>query len=117
MLVGLDSRGEEIDIGLERRLERFIPVLQISQDGQGLRIQRVESGREDVRNFSFIHKKRGLRIADCQFAAVLDFAILHGVAVGQDAFFRLNPFDDIDPLFGDEVAKAHERPLFRRAGK
>src|SRR5207249_9665015 len=32
VLVDLNSRGEKIDIGLERRLERFVPILQISQD-------------------------------------------------------------------------------------
>src|SRR5437660_1521951 len=41
MLVGLNSRGEKIDVGLEGRFERFVPVLQISQNGQRLRIQRV----------------------------------------------------------------------------
>src|SRR5207244_8215950 len=43
VLVDLNSGGEKIDIGLERRLERFVPILQISQDGQRLRIQRVQS--------------------------------------------------------------------------
>ena len=114
VLVGLNSRGEEIDIGLEGRLERFVPVLQISQDGQRLRIQGIESRAKNVRNLPLIHKNRGLRIANGQLAAVLDLAILHGIAIGQDAFFRLNPLDDIDKLLGDEVAKAHERPLFRR---
>ena len=115
MLLDLNSRGEKIDIGLERRLERFVPILQISQDGQRLRIQRVQSRAKGVRNFAFIHKNRGLRIADRQLAAILDFAILHRITVGQEALFRLNPFDDINKLFGDKVTKAHERPLLGRA--
>src|SRR5438445_13062214 len=82
VLVGLNSRGEEIDIGLERRLKCFVPVSQIGKDRQRLRIERVESRAKGVRDFPFIHENGWLRIADGQLAAILYFALLHGIAVG-----------------------------------
>jgi hypothetical protein len=51
-----------------------------------------------------------LRIPDGELAAILDFAILHGIAKGQDAVGWLRPIDDINPLFGNKIAKTHEGP-------
>ena len=35
-------------------------------------------------------------------------AVLHRIAIGQNALFGLDPLDHVNPLFGDEVPKAHE---------
>ena len=65
-----------------------------------MRIQRVEAGPKNVGDAAFVHEDRHLRIAHCEFAAVLNFAILHRIAVGQNAIRGLDPLNNIDELFG-----------------
>jgi hypothetical protein len=110
VLVGLNARGEKIDVGLERRLERLVPVFQIRQDWQRLRGQRIQAGCECIRGFAFVNKKSELRIADRQLPAILNFAVLHGVSIGQNPVFRFHPVDYIDELLGDKIAETH-KPL------
>jgi hypothetical protein len=107
VLIGLRTRGEKVDVGFERGLEGFVPVLEIGEDRQRLRVQGVEARTERVGDFSFVDEDCVLRVANGELAAVLDFAVLHGVAVGEDAVLGLSPVDDIDKLFGEEIAKAH----------
>ena len=108
LLVGLQARGEEIDVRLERRLERLVPVHQVGQDGQRLGAERVEARAEDVGDLAFVDEDGHLRIAHRQLAAVLDLHVLHGIAVGQNAVARLGPMDDVDELLGKET---HTRSL------
>ena len=110
-LVGLQARGEEVDVALERRLEHLVPVHEVGQQRQGLRVQRVEAGAEDVGDAAFVDERRHLRFANGQLAAVLDLHVLHGIAVGEDAVLRFGPLDDVDELFRKEVSQAHDRPL------
>ena len=71
-------------------------------------------GCEDVGDSAFVHEDRHLRIANRELAAILNLAILHGIAVGKDAVLGFDPLDDINELFGEEIAKAHlERSVNR----
>ena len=104
-LVGLHARGEVIDVRFERRLERLVPIHQVGEDRQCLRVQRVEAGREDVGDSALVYEHRHLGIANRELAAVLDLHVLHGITVGQDSIFRFGPLDDIDELLGKETHK------------
>ena len=108
MLVGLHAGREVIHIRLEWRLERLVPIHQIRQDRQRIRVERVKPRPEHVGHSALVHEDRHLRVAHRQLAAVLDFAILHRKAVGQDAIRGLDPIDDIDELFGQKITQAHE---------
>jgi len=77
MLVSLYSRPEKVDVGFEGRLERFVPILEIRQNRKCIRSQRVHSRLECIRGFALIYEKRQLRVAHREFAAVLNFPVLH----------------------------------------
>ncbi len=113
VLISLRARREKIDVGFEGRLEGFIPIFEIGENRQGLRVERIQTGTEGVREFSFVDEHRELRVAHCEFAAVLDFAILHGVAVSENTVLGLDPVDDVDKLFGNKIAKAHDTLFLR----
>ena len=110
-LVHLLPRGEEVDVALERRLEHLVPVHEVGQDRQGLRVEGVEARAEDVGHAAFVDEHRHLRLANGQLGAVLDLHVLHGEAVGEDAVLRLRPVDDVDELLlekgFDRIAKRH----------
>ena len=80
-----------------------------------MRVESIQAGAEKIGDAPFIDEKGELRLADGQLAAVLNFAVLHGVAVRKNALLRLDPLDNVNPLFGNEISKAHSGPLFRRA--
>src|SRR5262249_16004546 len=98
-LIGFDTRREIVDIRLEGGLEGFVPVQDGGEDGQRLRGERVQAGREDVSDAAFVDEDGHLGLANGEFAAVLDLHVLHGVTVGQYAVIRFGPLDDIDELF------------------
>jgi hypothetical protein len=56
VLIGLQARGEEIDIRFEWRLECLIPVLQVGQNRQRLRSEGIQPRHESVGDFALIHK-------------------------------------------------------------
>ena len=107
MLVHLRAGGEEKDVGLERRLEGLVPVLQISQDGERLGGELVKSGRELVGNFAFVHKNGKLRVADGKLSPILDLAVLHRISIGKNPIAGLNPVNNVDELFGNKRSQAH----------
>ena len=111
VLVGLQPRGEEVDVGFERRLELLVPVHQVGQQRQGLGVQRVEARAEDVGDAAFVDEHRHLRLAHRELAAVLDLHVLHGIAVREDAVFRFGPVDDVDELLGEKGSNAHGVPF------
>ena len=113
-LVGLHARGEEVDVGLEGRLERLVPIHDVGEEGQGVGVEGVEAGAHDVGDTAFVHEEGHLGIADGELAAVLDLAVLHGVTVREDAILWLGPIDDVDELFGEKVTKAHKRLYVNR---
>jgi len=68
-----------------------------------LGVERVETGREDVRDAAFVDEHSHLRVAHGELAAVLDLHVLHGVTVGEDAIFGFSPLDDINELLRKET--------------
>src|SRR4029077_1265165 len=42
--------------------------------------------------------------------------ILHWIAIGEDAVLRLDPLDDIDEMFRQEIAQAHTETLHDAGG-
>jgi hypothetical protein len=99
-LVGLQPSREEVNIRLERGLERLIPIHQVGEYWQRLSAQGVQTGSKNVCDSALIHEDGHLRITNGELAAILDFAILHGISIGKYAFVGLNPFDDINELLG-----------------
>jgi len=102
MLIHLNARGEEIDVRFERGLKGLIPVHDVREDGQRGRSQPITSRPENVSNSAFVYENPHLRIANGKLAAVLDFTILHGVAVGKNAVLGFYPLNDINKLLGNE---------------
>src|SRR5258708_31137411 len=102
MLIRLHPRGEEIYVGLKRRLEGLIPVLQVGKDGKLVRRELIKTGSELIGNLAFIHKQRQLRVTHGKLAAVLYLTVLHVIAIGQDPAFWLDPINDINKLLADK---------------
>src|SRR6185503_19953113 len=99
---------------LERRFEGFVPIAQVSQDEQCLRVECVQARAKDIGYISFIDEHRHLRITDGEFAPILNLAVLHGITVSKNAVSGLDPFNDVDELFGNEVTEAHNKTLAAR---
>ncbi len=83
-------------------MEGFIPVHQIGQDGKRVGRELVEAGSKLVGNLAFIHEQRELRVAHGKLAAVLDLAVLHGIAVGENSIRRLHPVNDVNELLAEK---------------
>ena len=107
VLVRLKARGEEVDVRLERRLKSLVPVLEVGKDRQRMRGESVEARAKNVGNFAFVDEHGHLRVANRQLAAVLNFAVLHGIAVGENSVSGFDPLNNIDELLGNEITKAH----------
>ena len=99
VLIGLGAGREKVDIGFERRLERFVPVHDVGKDRERLRVERIEAGAKRVGGFAFVDEERVLRVAHSELSAILDFAVLHRVAIRENAVFGFDPIDDVDKLF------------------
>src|SRR5581483_2943036 len=56
VLVDLQTSGEKVNVRLEGRLEGLIPVHQVRENGQSIRVQGVEAGSEHVGHTAVIHK-------------------------------------------------------------
>src|SRR5262249_17743572 len=100
---------KEVNIRFERGLEGFVPIHEVGEEGKCLRVEGVQSRAEDIGNSPLVHKRRHLRLAHRQFAAVLYLHVLHWEAIGEKAIRRLGPLDDIDKLLLQEVTNAHSR--------
>ena len=107
-LVGLEARGEEVHIALERILERLVPVHQVGQERKRLRVQSEQPGAKNIGDSAFIDERSRLRFADGQLAAGLDLLILHGETPGKSILVGFRPLDNIDKLLGNEIAQCHE---------
>jgi hypothetical protein len=70
---------------------------------QRLRVQGIQTGGEDIGDSALVDEDGQLGIANGELAAVLDFHVLHRVAIGQDSVFRFGPLDNIDELLGKET--------------
>src|SRR6185437_494574 len=106
LLVDLEPRGEEIDVGLERRFKSLIPILQIGEERQVLGVERVQAGTEDICDFSLIDEDCHLRLTNSQLRAVLNLHVAHGVAAGEHSRFGLVPLNDVDELLGEELSES-----------
>src|SRR5262249_35390525 len=107
LLVELQARREEVDVGLEGRLEELVPVLEVREDRQRLGRELVSPGHENVGDLPFVDEQGRLRLADSELSAVLDLEVLHRVAVREHAVTALSPVDDVDELLSQEVLYPH----------
>ena len=97
------ARIEEIHVRFEGRLEEFVPVAQVGQHRQRLRVQGVAAGKEYVGHHAFVNKNRGLAFAHGQARTVLDFLVGNRETPHQRVFIRVFPLDDINKLLADKV--------------
>ena len=67
----------------------------------------VKTRAKYVGNFAFVDEDGHLGVANRQLATVLNFAVLHGIAVGENSVSGFNPLNNIDELLGNEITKAH----------
>src|SRR5205085_9403253 len=72
------------------------------------RVERVKPRTKLVGDAPFIHEQRHLRIPDRELAAVLDFAVLHGITIGKNAIAWFRPVNDINELFAEKRSQTHE---------
>jgi hypothetical protein len=86
-------------------LERLVPVHEVGQEWQGVRVERVKPGAKHVRAAPLVDEHRHLRFAHGELAAVRDLHVLHRVTVGQSVVPILGPMDDFDELLADEILK------------
>ncbi len=100
LLVDLQARREEVDLGLEGRFEGLVPVHQVGEQRQIARVERVQAGAKDVGDLAFVDEGGHLRLAHGELAAVFYLQVAHGIAVGKNAVLRLIPLDDTDKLLG-----------------
>src|SRR5205807_134032 len=110
LLVQAQPRREEVDVALERRLEHLVPVGEVGQDRDVLRLDRVLAGPEQIGRLALVHEQRRLGLAHGELGALLDLHVAHGEAPGEDLVALLGPLDDVDELLLDEVKKTHPAP-------
>jgi hypothetical protein len=77
----------------------FVPVHQVGEQGQVARGELVEARSEDVGDAAFVDEGGHLRLSHGELPAIHDLHVLHGIAVGEHAIFRLIPLNDVDELF------------------
>jgi hypothetical protein len=109
-LIGLGARGEEVHVALEGRLEARVPVLEVGEQRQRLRLERVQPGAELIRDLPLVDEERQLRLADGEARAVLDLHVAHRIPEGEHAVAVLRPLDDVDELLAQKVAERHGSP-------
>jgi len=102
-LIGLSARGEEIDITLERRLEHFVPIAQVREDGKVLGVESVETRAENIGNLTFVDEGGHLALTHRELSTVLNLHVLHGIAVAQDAILRLDVLYYVNKLLGGKT--------------
>jgi len=103
LVSGKQARGDEIDVGLERRLEAVFPALQPSQDRNVPGHERMRPGPVRVGELTQIDELRSLRFADDELGAAFDGPILIGIPVGQDVARVVFPLDDFEQFVGDHA--------------
>ena len=101
---------EKVNIRFKRRLKKLVPVFQVGQHWQSLRIERVTPRTEHVRGYAFIDKHRHLRLTHSQACTVLDLLIGNRKTPHQQAVIGIRPLNDVDKLFLDKVE--HRSSLF-----
>ncbi len=107
-LVGEAGGVDEVDLGLERRLEAVVPVLEPGQHRHVVGLEHPQARAEHVGDLPLMDEDRRLPLAHGQLGAVLDRVPAgleppdHGVAA------VVRPGDDLDELAGEKVEQGHE---------
>ena len=84
LLVGPLPRRDEVDLGLERRVEAVLPALEGGQDRHVFGVQRVHAGLEDVGELALVDEAPPPALADGELGPVLDLVVVAREAVGED---------------------------------
>src|SRR5439155_8547568 len=101
------ARCDVIHIGLERALEPVLPALEIGEDRDVVRRERVLARAERIAELAEIHELGDLRFADDQLRAAFNLLVLVGKPEGERIARVIGPFDDVDELLADEVENGH----------
>ena len=107
LVAGEQPRVDEVDVGLERRLEAVLPALEAGQDRDVVGGQRVLAGAERVAELAQVDELRRLRFADDELRAVLDLLVVVGETPADGVARVVGPLDDVDELCLDVVHQAH----------
>jgi hypothetical protein len=107
LVIELLAAREEIDGRHEWRFERLVPVEEVGEDREVLRLKRVESRPKSIGQPALVQKGRHLRLANSQFSTVHDLAILHRKPPSQKTEL-LCPINNGDELFESEIENAHK---------
>ena len=105
---------EKVNVGFKRRFKELVPVFQVGQHRQRLRIKRVTPRTEHVGGYALIDKHRHLRLTHSQARTVLDLLIGNRKTPHQQAVVGIRPLNDVDKLFLDKVE--HRSSLFEEEG-
>src|SRR5262249_9174604 len=116
--VGEEARVEEVDLGLEGRLEAVLPPAERRQDREVLRLQLVAARAEEIGGLSLVDEERGLVLANRELRAHLDLLVVDRKLVDERIVRVIEPLDDLDELRAhlvaelglDVVEQAHEEP-------
>ena len=87
--------------------EILIPVHQVGEQGEIAGVEGVQSRPKDVGDFAFVDEGGQLRLAHGELPAVLDFHVLHRIAVGEDSVFGFIPLNDVDELLAEKALEGH----------
>ena len=94
---------DEIDLGLEGRLEPVVPVLQRRQDRHVVGFKHVETGAEHIGQLAFVDEDRRLAFAHRQLGAVLDRLAAAVKAPDHRVARVVQPGDDVDEFAFEEI--------------
>ena len=105
--VGEVAGVDEVDLGLERRLEAVVPVLERGEERQVVGLELVEAGAEGVGDLALVDEDRGLALAHGELGAVLDGVALALEAPDDGVAGVVDPVDDVDELAAEEIEDRH----------
>ena len=107
LVPGEQARGQEVDVGLERRLEAVLPRLQPRENRDVVRGERVLARTERVAELTDVDELRHLRLAHDQLCASLDGLVIVREAVRERVTRVVRPLDDFEQLALQEIHDAH----------
>ena len=98
LVAGEEARVDVIDVGLERRFEAILPALERGEDRDVIGRERVFARAEGVAELAEIDELGGLRLADNELRAALDFLVLVRIAEGDGVARVVLPLNDFEEL-------------------
>src|SRR5687767_7854233 len=111
LVAGEETRDDEVDVGLEGRLEPVGPRFDPRQDGDVVGDQPVLPWSERVPELTEVHELHDLRFADDQLGAPLDGLVLVRETPGERVARVVSPLDDLEQLALDEIHQTHSALL------